>query len=244
MSATLFSGMYTPAAASASSAAANYPASAAMVPGVSRGWQSSSGGLQWLQFDLGANVSVHGVALQAITYQGTGITVLADTSNPPVTNRGTLATGLDANGRTKGSLSFGAASIRYVRFNFTSTVGVCGAASGFVFASAAALARDALYGQTRITLIDPQVRNELPNGVVETYSAGAPSTEIDLSFRGTANDDIEALKRLTRAGACWLDLGLPQRGRQWPVRNIESQTSRQLEGYNRESVNIPLREIT
>jgi hypothetical protein len=240
MSALLLNGYLTAAAATASSAATGYPATAVLTPGVSRGWRSTAGGAQWLRLDFGAPVAIAALALQA--FNAGAISVTGDNSNPPVTARGSLTGGLDENNRLKCSL-VAAFMARYVQFNFSGGGAYYFVGSAFAFSAATATAADPLYGGSSLTLLDPQGRNDLTNGVVELYAAGASSTEIDLGFRGSATADIEFIKRAARAAPCWFDFGLTDRGRQWPVRHIEPTTVRQLSGFNRESTSIKLREI-
>lgn len=247
MSAMLLSDYRLAVAATASSAAADYPASGALVPGVSRGWKSTAGGSQWLQLDFGASVVLAAVAVQEIiasVVAHTTIAVYANTFNPPTTLRGIIENGLDGNGRDKGAVAFTTAA-RYLCLVFS------GAPAGdpyyvgsvLPFATATVLAADPLYGASSINLLDAQVRNELRNGIVEAYAAGAASTDLELGFRTAGADDMESVRRAARAGPCWFDFGLTDRGRQWPVRHIEAQTARRLDGYNRESLTLKLREI-
>ena len=242
--------MYTPAAVTASSQAAGYPAVAVMTPGVLRGWQSTAGGTQWIQLDLGTSMVIDTVAVQASNFlnaTGNSARVLADNNVTPITDRGPLGMGQDENGRYKGSLSLSSGFVvaRYVRialngFGATRPYSI---GSVFVFGASLRPAADPVYGGSRITQIDPQGRNDLPNGIVESYVAGPSSSEIELAFRATAAQDVELIKRTARAEPSWLDLGTPERGRQWPVRTHEPQVSRSIDGYNREAVMLKLREI-
>jgi hypothetical protein len=247
MTARLFSSYLAITTATASSAATGYPATAAMVPGVLRGWRSTAGGTQWLQLDLGSSVSIAAVALQAIML-GSGlaptIAVTADNSTTPTTARGTMVVGTDRNARAKASLEAASPfTARYVRFTFTGAGSAYGVGSAFAFGSVVPLPCDPLYGGSSIVMLDPQVRADLPNGTTEVYAAGPSLAELELGFRAKGSDDVEVVRRSARALPCWFDFGLSDRGRQWPVRHVEAQTERRLAGYNREAVSIRLREI-
>lgn len=244
MTATVLSQAYAATSASASTTQAGYPAANALIPGVNRGWKSSATGSQWIQLDLGAPFFVSGVALQAISGIGVVISVYADTSATPTTLRGSITPGTDGNGRSKGSLAF-AATVRYIRFYLVTGASTVGVGSMYAFATSTSINRGPLYGQTNITCIDPQVRNELPNGVIETYSAGASTTDIQLGFGPAPTDDLDAIRRAARAGPCWLDLGVTaQRDRQWPVRYADDKSVRKIDRFNRESQSLTFREIT
>lgn len=243
MTATVYSGMLTPVSATASTAASGYAAANALIPGVNRGWKSTGTGSQWITVDLGASLAVVGVALQAIDGANIGVSVYADNAAAPTTYRGVMSIGSDANARSKGIFAF-SATVRYIRCYVagSSTVGV---GSIFVFTAATNLNRGPLYGQTTITPITPQVSNELPNGIIETYATGSATTEISMGFGPAPTDDLDAVRRAARAGPCWLDFGLSnQRDRQWPVRHVEDKSPRKIDRYNRESQSLTFREIT
>lgn len=249
MTAVLHNTPYAAASVTALSSASGYPPGNVTVPGVMRGWRSSGTGVQWLQIDLGLSRSVTAIAITEAMPESllaSGITVLADNNTVPTTNRGTMTMGRDDNGRIKGSLPFSLLfppSFRYLRLQLTGSASPYAIGSVFVFGATLMLAVDPLFGSTRLSMIDPQARVDLPNGVTESYLAGASSTEIELGFRARATHDITAVRRLARASPCWLDFATSERGRQWPVRYHEPQVQRSLEGFNRESVAIKLREI-
>lgn len=235
-----------PLTATASSAAIGYAATNALIPGVMRGWRSAAGGAQWLQLDLGSSKAVQAVCIQAYE-AGVGIfsgNVMADNSNPPVTNRGSIVlSNGDMNGRVRASLKF-SATVRYIRFNFSGSASAYSVGSVFVFANAGAAPADPLYGASSIAAVHPQVRNELPNGVVESYKAGASAVELDLAYAVNATQAVESMRIAARDGPCWLDFDLTDRSRQWPVRYHEPRSDRRLDTFNRESVSLRFREIT
>ncbi|HPG95111.1 MAG TPA: hypothetical protein PLR28_11195, partial [Dokdonella sp.] len=236
----------TPTTATASSAAASYAATNALLRPVLREWRSTTTGASWLQLDLGASLSVTGVALSGANFSS--CTILADNSATPTTNRGTLTTALDKQDRRKGSLAF-AATVRYIRFNLGAGTPLDGAAywsigSGYAFAGALSLLRDPLYGGSSVDWTKPQQRNDLPNGVIETWATGADRAEIALQFAGRETEDIEEIVRRARAGVCWFDFGLAaERGMQWPVTHCEDVVSTRMEGFNRRRLDARLREV-
>ena len=187
-----------------------------------------------------AGVSISGVNLASCT-------VLADNSATPTTNRGTLTTGTDRQGRVKGSLAF-AATVRYIRFSIASGTPIGGAAyweigSAQAYAASLTLPADPLYGGSRIEWLTPQQRADLPNGTVETWDTGPSVAELTLGFRGSETDDIEAAKRLARLGLVWFDFGVAaDRGLQFPVRHREASLAARFEGFNRRAIDLVLRE--
>lgn len=245
MTAQLLHTARTPTAATASTAAANYPASNALLPPVLREWRSTTTGASWLQLDLGASLAVTGVAVSAANFAS--CTVLADNAATPTTNRGTLTTGLDKNDRRKGSLAF-SATVRYIRFNIsggspTDSAAFWRVGAAYGFAGLLALPVDPLYGGSSVDAVLPQHRNDLPNGAVETWSLGAARAELSLQFSARETDDIEALVRYARAGVCWFDFGIAaDRGMQYPVRHHEPIATVRLERYNRRLADVRLRE--
>lgn len=246
MTAQLYSNAASVIAATASSSAAGYLPIQAATPGVFRGWRSSAGGAQWLQFDLGSAKVIRGISVHALDAGGAeSVTLLTGNTATPTANQGAVVLGRDSNGRIKGSRDFSVAfiSARYVRFNVSGSGTAYSIGYAAIWLDAAPLAVDPIYSGSRLASIEPQVRADLPNGITETYSAGPPLTEVELAFRARASHDVDALRRLARSQPCWLDLGTAERGRQWPVRYHEPQSVRSLDGYNRESLALKLREI-
>lgn len=246
MSALLLHTARTPTTATASSAAANYAALNVLQSPVLREWRSTTTGASWLQVDLGASLAVQGVAISL--FNCASCTLLADNTATPTTSRGTLTTGIDRQGRRKGSLAFSAA-VRYIRFNITGGSPTDAAAfwragAVYVFAANLALPRDPLYGGTSIDWVTPQQRVDLPNGRAETWSTGASFAELALQFAGKESDDTEELQRRARAGACWFDYGIASdRGLQFPVVHCEPTTTARFEKFNRRTLDVRLREL-
>lgn len=244
MTMSLLSGAWIPTGATATTAAAGYPASALSVPGVLRGWRTTGIGAQSFTLDLGVSRWITGIGLQAVAGALSGNPqVYADNAATPTTLRGNVTLASDGNGRRKGSLQF-SATARYVRVVFTVSSGVLAVGYAPVFGTLTAPPRDPLFGQTRIICGSPQGKNELANGIVEVYDAGPATTDINLAFALAASQSVDFIRSAARAGPCWLDLGLPQRGLQWPVRHVDAQVTRSLDRYNRETQQIALREIT
>lgn len=236
-----------PTAATASSNAAGYvPGNALLIP-VAREWRSTTTGASWLQLDLGSSQTVAAIAITGCNF--TSCTVQADNSATPTTGRGTLVAGLDRQDRRKGMLVFAApAAVRYLRFTIAAGTPADGAAfwrggTAYVFGASLSLPRDALYGGSGVDWITPQQRTDLGNGNVETVDTGVPRAELALQFRGREVDDVEEIRRRSRAGACWFDMGLTDRGMQWPVRNVEDVMSTRFEGFNRRTAEVRLREL-
>lgn len=246
MTAQLLHTVRTPTTATASTAAANYAATNALRTAVLREWRSTTTGASWLQIDLGASLAVSGIGISA--FNCTSCTVLADNSATPTTNRGTLTTGVDRQGRRKGSLAF-SATVRYIRLNITGGSPTDAAAywragAAYAFASLLALPRDPLYGGSSIDWGTPQQRNDLPNGRAEAWSTGASRADLALQFAGKETDDIEELQRRARAGACWFDYGIAaDRGLQFPVVHCEEVITSRFEKFNRRVLDLRLREL-
>lgn len=241
---------YAPATATAGSVSASFPATNALTTQVLKPWQGTTTGADFLQIDLGANKIIGnggGVILNAANM--TSVTVFADTANPPTTNRGTLTLSQDAQGRYKGSLSFAAASVRFIRFTIAGGSPVDGAAGwsiGFasVFASGFSPARDPLFGESSMDEVTPQSRDDLDNGVVIRDTTGPSFMLITRAFSGGSGDDHEQIQQYARAGLCWWNDGNPNAPwNQWPVRHHDPKVTRKLAGFNREQVTLTLKEI-
>lgn len=238
-------------AATATSAAAGYPATNVREAPVDKPWRSTTNALQNLDIDLGSSRSVVAVAVQGTN--APSFTVTADNSNPPTTNRGTLTLAQDNNARRKGVLEF-AASVRYIRLQMPATSVVADddgtvqsyywVGAVYVFEATLTMPRDPLYGQSTVQHLRPQTSIDLDNGQNVTSSDGASVSLLQLGFSGRSDQDIERAARLARLGICWLDLGIAsERWRQWPVRENTETVDRRASRYNAEQVELRFREI-
>jgi len=245
--AILFYGLLAPGAAKASSEQAGYPASNVLLGKVQRPWKALNATSlgSYVQIDLGAVYYVRLLAINAANMV-TVDSVMADTMDPPLSLRGPLTLYQDKQGRSKGSV-FISAAVRYIRLaNFTGTPtdgdSVWSIGSIFLFSSYAQLARDPLFGESSNDLNTPQSRVDLDNGVSVVDDTGPSFMTPTLQFSGGATDDHEKLVRLTRAGLCWLNLNDGNGGDQWPVRHVDPKITRKFTGFNRETVQVSLKE--
>jgi len=213
---------------------------------VLRPWKGTTTGADWVQIDLGASVAVNAIAVNGGNMGS--VTVLADNANPPVTNRGVLTLSQDAQGRYKGSLAIGA-SVRYIRLNIGAGVPNDGStawsiACVYPFTNSFTAARDPLYGANSTQdLNTPQTRQDLDNGVVIRDSTGPSFMTFTLDFSGAATDDHEQIQQYARAGLCWLNFNIPNAAwEQFPVRNHDPKMTRKFGGFNREQVELTLKE--
>jgi hypothetical protein len=236
---------------SATSAAANYPATNLRETSVDRPWRSTTNALQNIDIDLANSLAVTAIGVQ-MTNAPT-VTVFADTFTVPTTSRGVITPVTDNNGRRKGSLAF-SATVRYIRLQIPATSVVADddgtvqayytIGSVYVFANTLTLPRDPLYGQSSTELLTPQTSVDLANGQNVTSNNGAPVTVINLGFSARAQDDVERARRLARLGPAWLDLDIAsERWRQWPVRSVVERVTRSIARVNGERVELPFREL-
>lgn len=243
MSAKVYSTQLAPSTVTASSAAANYQATNVMEPEVLKPWRSTVTTLSSIIIDLGSSKAVTAVALNAVNFAS--CTVYADNTATPTTNRGTLTTGVDKQGRYKGALEF-SATVRYIKFEIAAGTPVDGAAfwsigAADVYALTTTLARDPLYGAS-VQFNTPRVGDQLPNGKAVKANIGASYAMIELPFSATASQDVEALKRLAQAEPCWLNLGVTA-DLQWPITCLDDSSTRRLDRYNRETTSFRLKEL-
>lgn len=234
-----------PATATASTEAAGYPATNALDSQILKPWKGTANSFDYLQIDLGSSKAVTGVTITGANMPF--VFVYADNSATPTTSRGTLTMAADDQGRYKGSLQF-SATVRYIRFSISPNATLDGA-PGWIIGAATAWAasfsppRDPLYGGSSLDFNSPQSRQDLDNGVVIRDDIGPSYQLITLAFSGSASDDMAAIRRCARAGLCWLDLGVStQRGWQWPVREHEAKVTRKITGFNRETMDLVLKE--
>ncbi|MDR3389918.1 MAG: hypothetical protein P4L92_23015 [Rudaea sp.] len=244
---TMLYGLRPPATMTSGTAVPSYLATNAGTPGnVLKPWKGTTLGADYLQIDLGATAAISGLALNAGNMSS--VTVFADNSNPPTTNRGTLTLSQDGQGRWKGSMAV-VMAVRYIRFTIAAGTPNDGAtgwsiANALVFASTFSPPRDPLFSGSSIDSNTPQSRADLDNGVVICDNTGAPFETITLSFSGGAGDGHEQIQRYARAGVCWLNLGVATAPwYQWPVFHYDPKVTRKLSGFNRELVDITLKEV-
>jgi len=241
----LYYSSYTPSAATASSAQAVYPASNAITTQVNKPWTATSAGAEWLQFDLGASRALAAICVHGVNFATAQ--VYADNSATPTTLVGTLTMGMDDNGRFKGSLAV-ATTARYVRVSIAAGTPLSGATWSAgnlsVFAAALSPPVDPLYGNSKVKSVIPQSLTDLDNGVSVVDTIGPQYTLATLEFSGGATTDLAQLMRTARTfGTCWVDLGTPNRGEQWPMRHFEPDVTRTFAAYNRETMSLSFKEM-
>lgn len=236
------------ATATASSAAAGYPATNVLTGQVLKPWRSTSlANTEYIIIDLGSNYLLNGAILAVSATNLATATVYADMSNPPTTSRGTITPALDAQNRGKASLAL-TGTIRYIKILASAGSPTDGAAYWSigpvdVFTATLAFPRDPIFGESSLETNTPQISITLDNGKIVRDGTGPSFVTSTLNFSGGSNDDHEQIAMLARAGLCWLDLGIASnRGLQWRVKHYEAKTTRKLTAFNRESVQITLKE--
>lgn len=245
MTATVYHTALSPSTATASTAATGYAATNALTTAVGKPWRSTTtAGSTTLIIDLGSSKAVAAVAVNHIN--ASSVTVHADNSATPTTLKGTLTSYADGQGRRKGLLAF-SATVRYIMLTFSGTptdaAAYWTAGSVYVFSTAAALPRDPLFGSDQ-SIDWPQIAQRLPNGSTLRIDRGTSRMAVRLRFSARITDDVESLARYARAGAVWLDLGLPSaQWCQWPLTHADDGITRQWSGHNREPITLPLLEL-
>jgi len=226
---------------------AGYPASNVLLGKVGRPWKGLGHGTAFLIVDLGASKYVDTFAANngnlvevGIRYDDTG----AFTSLIQTTTGGT-----DKQGRWKASFQI-KDTFRYLQLTMiasglpTDGDDVWSLSSLFFFANSLSLARDPLFGESATDVNFPQSRVDLDNGSTVKDDTGPSFMTPTLQFSGGRDDDHEQLVRLTRAGLCWLNYNDGNPGDQWPVRHVDPKITRKLAAFNRESVQVSLKEQT
>ena len=239
---------FAAATATASSAAAGYPATNVLTGQVLKPWRSTSlANTEYIIIDLGAIRLLNGAILAVSATNLATATVYADSSNPPTTSRGTITPALDAQNRGKASLAL-TGLIRYIKILASSGSPIDGAAYWSigpvdVFVNTLAFPRDPIFGESSLDTNTPQTSVTLDNGKIVRDSTGPSFMTPTLTFSGGNGDDHEQIAMLARSGLCWLDLGIAtNRGLQWRVMHYDPKITRKLTAYNRESVQIALKE--
>lgn len=244
---TLAYNQLSPSTATASSAAAGYPATNVLLGKVLKPWRSTTAGSsENIIIDLGSNLPLSNATLAISATNMLTAAIYADTANPPTTLKGTILFSKDVTGRYKQSLSL-TGTIRYIKILPIGSP-FDGAAYWSigpvdVFASELAFARDPLFGESSLDANLPQTMVTLDNGIIVRDQTGPSFMTPTLNFTGGSTDNHEEIAMLARAGLCWLDLGITSnRGLQWRVRHYEPKVTRKLSAFNRETVQIALKE--
>lgn len=246
--ATLASTPYVPFNVTSSSSASGYPATNVTTGKVLKPWRSTTAALsEYIIFDLGSNIPLTNAMLTISAANLVDAQIFADTWVNPTTSKGVITFAADGSGRYKASIAL-SGTIHFIKIKPNSGAPTDGA--GFwqigpvdLFLNSRPLPRDPIFGETSIDSCTPQTRTDLENGIVVKDDTGPPYSTITLNFTGGTADDHEAVMRTARAGLCWLDLGIASnRGLQWRVKHYEAKTTRKLTAFNRESVQITLKE--
>ncbi len=231
--------------ATATSAAAGYPASNVANPRIARPWLATGAGVQSVELDLGASVPVAAIGLTASN--APSVDIYAGNAPAPAALIETLLMPLDEDARRRGSLIGGFGTVRYIRLEFAANIAGVGVApnlgAAYVFAASMDLPAQPLYGM-RVSTEYPQTDVDLPNGAAFAVDRGPSRQVVAMSFGLLAGQFAKSLARHARAGACWLDLDVSnERWLQWPVRHLDPQVVRSYDRVSRQTVAVNLREI-
>ena len=245
MSAKCYHTLRLAVGASATTAAADYPASHVLTPRVRRPWRSTTiGAEQNLILDLGSSLALELVGLQDCNFAGCD--VYADDNATPTTLRGSVTLAKDKGGRFKASAAF-SATARYVRVSIPAGATTDGAAFfrvGYlpVFGAVHAFERDPLYGSS-VEVIEPMTQVELANDQGQPVNRGPSYSVLRLGFAAQPSQDVEQVRRFARAALCWVNLeDVAQPWLQFPVRAFDARSARRLDRFNRDTTDMVLSE--
>ena len=235
--------------ATASSAAAGYPATNVLTGKVLKTWRStSSATTEYLIIDLGASTSnPNTLCISGLTMSN--VSIYADNTSNPTTLVGTYICAADAQGRYKVSIVLPSSpSYRYIKIKPNTGTPTDGASYWTIgpvdlFTASLSFARDPIFGESSLDTNTPQTSATLDNGIIVRDGTGPSYMTPTLNFSGGSGDNHEQIAMLARSGLCWLDLGIASnRGLQWRVKHYEPKVTRKLTAYNRETVQIALKE--
>lgn len=244
---TLHRSLITPAAITATSAAAAYPASNLALTAVRRSWRSTSAAQQQITLDLGA---VKGVA--SVWVQGANCSALSveQSANGSAWSAVGVLTCYEDRGqsRRRGYLAVGPAT-RYLRLTIAAGVPLDGATFwelGTVYLfGIAETAISPLWGY-RVRHEFPQIESKLNNGQQVVASTGPSYAVITLDWTARPGEDCAAVARWARAGIVAVDLGYSQQDGDrdlWVVMNQQSERETSRANLVSSRASVELREV-
>ena len=198
---------------SATSAAAGYPASNAMLQSLGLPWRSTVTTQTDLIVDLGSARTVRGIGFSDINALS-GFTIASSADNVGYTDRATPTFAADRYGRIRGVAALNT-SARYWRIRFASGTPADGAAfwrigALYLFGAVTDIVSPKHSGFKRKTN-NAEIRTKLDNGRESAAAIGIRHDVVSGQFgvRSTGTSTIGSMLADLRAGAAWIDFENP-----------------------------------
>lgn len=234
--AQLFYGKITWLSATATSAAAGYPASSAILEAIGRQWRSATVGAEEWVGNFAAGTFVHTFALHDVNFASANIQV--SVGGGAFATVGVMTTYADRHGRRRGRITINTANVTSIKVQVaagtptdsTNTAYWAGAAptwrigAAYAFASTVTPSAFPKYAMRRATK-RPRVTSNLVNGAVSVAATGGNVDRVDLTFENQASEVVDDFIARGSAGTVWMDMGVaaafPEH--QWPVRIVQDE---------------------
>lgn len=245
---SFYYGKRTVSSATATTAAAGYPASNVGLESIARPWRATGVTGEDVVLNFSAADPAAAVLLEDVNFESCA--VLKSVDGSAFTSVGTLATYADKiTGRRRGLLVIDDATVKAVKLTISAGAATDGLAywrigAGYVFSSAATMPRSAGLDM-RVRGLFPQVRADLPNAQVAVATTGSDALGLSIPFKRMHSQDALELLRRARAGTVGLNLGLGDYPEfVLPVRHIEGQQEEAFPQYRISQFTVELREVT
>jgi hypothetical protein len=223
----------------ASSEAANYPASNAETLRIQQSWRSTSTSSEDIEIDLGATNSVASVWVQGVNFDSATVEGTTDDpsiSSPNWVSLGPLTVLKEDYGRWKGHLD-GSWSYRAFRITpATTTDSYFEIGTVYLFQSSQSLFVGGPQVGDTITRRFPRVQNQLRNGRTLVTDVGPKYSELNLSWVSDA--EVESFYRYDI-----MAIDIDYKGHAFPVEFIGTQASTSPRVGNLSDYDVNLKEI-
>jgi hypothetical protein len=236
------------ATATATTEAAGYLASNALLESIGRPWRATGTGATDYVMTWASGKTIAAILVQDVNFASCA--VLTSTDAVAYSAAGTLTTHADKLiGRRRGLIVLNGSGLRGVKLTIsagTPTDGLSywriGAANPFAIAVTFPRGPG---GDMRVRALYAQLRNDLPNRLVSVATTGNDVLSVSLPFKRDASRDALELVRRARAGTVGLALGLAEYPELvLPVRHVEEAQEESFAGGRITQFAAELREVT
>lgn len=233
--------------ATATTAAAGYPASNVALEDIRRPWRATGTGAEVMTINFSAAGAAAALLVQDVNF--VSATVEKSVDGSVFTAAGTLTTVVDKLlGRRRGLIVINDATVKALRLNIGSGTPADGLSywrigATYPFALSSTLSRRPS-PDMRVRAIYAQLRTDLPNRKAALASTGADMLHVSLPFRRLPENDALELVRRAREGVVGLDLAHADYPEILvPVRHQEDQIEESFPQYRISQFTAELREV-
>jgi hypothetical protein len=218
--AAIFYDKRTLVSASATTAAAGYPASNLGSESLARPYRATGLGATDIQINYAAATPLHSFSVHDVNFAS--CTFQKSSDGAAFTTVGTLTTYADRDGRRRGRILVNDATVKAVKLQIgagsaTDGLAFWRAGAGYGWISTQTVPADLIFPVNE-DIVPPAIAQDLPNGLVAEAGVGTRFSRIDTSWNRESTESLATLIGKARVATIWFDAGTSDYlEQQWPV---------------------------